>query len=136
MKKIICFAFALLMIVSAVGCSSSDRNVIDMTNYDERLTYLELTKMVEDPKEYDGKKVMLRGMYMVVDNQITGEKINACVVNDETACCSTYIEFELAEGVKMPEMNSKITISGEFEATKQISSYVGKLSNVTFLDQE
>ena len=85
--------------------------------------------MVEDPKEYDGKTVMLKGVFMTGENKMTGQEVKLCVVSDETSCCSTYLEFELPEGADYPEPNSKITLSGEFETYKLASNTYGKLVN-------
>ena len=105
------------MLVSLIGCTAETQaEVIDLTEYDEKLTYIEVEKITKDPMSYSGKTLKFNGVYMVAKNQETGETMNLCVVNDETACCMTYIEFQLPEGTEYPKENEKITLSGNLQA--------------------
>lgn len=134
MKKILCLFSVLLILVSSVACDGKGE-VIDMSNYDERLTYIELTKIVTDPKNYVGNTIKFSGDFVVQENSVTGERSYLCVVTDTTQCCSSYLEFDLGEDAVYPDdypkANTRITISGTLETYKRGSATLGKLVNVT-----
>jgi len=131
MKRIICLLCALLIVVTAVGCTSEPQEMLDFSNYDERLTYIELDKVVRAPGDYVGRDMKLNGVYMTSKNEATGETMHICLVTDDTACCSTFIEFQLKTGAEYPPENTKITVSGNIQTVKRISTTYGILLNAT-----
>ena len=134
MKKIVCLVSVLFILVSCIACGGK-AEVIDMSNYDERLTYIEITKIVADPRNYEGNTIKFSGKFVVEEDSVTGERTYLCVVTDTTQCCSSYIEFDLGEDAvypnDYPKSNAKISISGTLETYKRGSATLGKLVNVT-----
>lgn len=132
MKKFISVLCALVMTVCMVSCAAqTEAEVIDLTDYDEKLTYIEVEKIVKDPESFVGRTIKYNGTYMYEKNNITGENMHLCVVTDETACCTTYLEFQLPEGAEYPKPNTKITLSGNIQTVKRITTDYAVILNAT-----
>ncbi len=132
MKRIISVICAFVMILCLASCAAqTDAEVIDLTNYDEKLTYIEVEKIVKDPERFVGRTIKYNGTYMYEKNNITGENMHLCVVTDETACCTTYIEFQLPEGAEYPKANTKITLSGNIQTVKRVTTTYAVILNAT-----
>lgn len=89
---------------------------VDLTTMSSTMVYAEVNQMVSDPGKYMGKTVRMKGAFNVFEGD--GKNYYACLISDATACCAQGIEFDLAEKRKYPDdypdINSEITVSGEF----------------------
>lgn len=140
MKRIICLALSLLMMLSMVGCGNSDSNStsdqsgetsnnsvekydVDLTKLSSTMVYSEVYNMMTAPNDYIGKKVKMSGNFGVYQDQSTNKYYYACLIADATACCSQGIEFVLDGDYSYPDdypdINSIITVTGIFDTYEE-----------------
>lgn len=120
------FLFALvIMSIIFGGCGEEKKIVpekvlqaekidVDLTKLNANMVYSAVFDMVENPAEYRGKVIKIRGNYFVSHDPAKDEYHHACVIWDATACCMQGMEFELTDG-KYPPNNSEITLIGKFD---------------------
>lgn len=140
MKKLICLALSLLMMLSVVGCSNSDTDPaselnegtssntveeydVDLTKLSSTIVYSEVCNMMTAPDDYIGKKIKMSGNFSVYHDESTNKYYYACLIADATACCSQGIEFVLDGDYSYPddypEINSIITVTGIFDTYEE-----------------
>ena len=94
---------------------------VDLTQLSSTMIYSEVYAMVYEPEQYIGKTVKMRGLFAT--QELDGERLYACVVQDATACCAQGLEFEPAEERVFPddypEPGAEITVIGTFDTYKQ-----------------
>ena len=87
---------------------------VDLTKLSETMVYSAVFDIVENPSEYRGKIIKIRGKYFAFHDPAKNEYHHSCVIWDATACCMQGMEFELASG-KYPPNESEITLIGKFD---------------------
>ena len=90
---------------------------IDLTKMNSTMVYSEVSNMMSNPGDYEGKIVKMNGSFSVYEAQ---ERVYfACIIADATACCSQGIEFLLKNERQYPKeypaLGQEITVIGEFE---------------------
>ena len=89
---------------------------VDLTTMSSTMVYSEVLNMQQQPDQYFGKIVKMKGPFNVTE--LDGNRYFACLIKDATACCSTGIEFDLAGDYSYPddypEKDSEITVVGTF----------------------
>lgn len=107
---------------SAVGQTGEGIDV-DLTTLSSTMVYSEVFNMMTVPEDYIGKKVKMTGSFAIYEDEETGQIYYACIISDATACCSQGIEFALkgdyAYPDDYPELESEITVIGEFETYEE-----------------
>ena len=140
MKKLICLALSLLMMLSMVGCGNSDNDSssdqsgetsndsaakydVDLTKLSSTMVYSEVYNMMTAPDDYIGKKIKMSGNFGVYHDESTNKYYYACLIADATACCSQGIEFVLDGDYSYPDdypdINSIITVTGIFDTYEE-----------------
>lgn len=140
MKRIICLALSLLMMLSMVGCGNSNSNStsdqsgetlnnsvekydVDLTKLSSTMVYSEVYNMMTTPDDYIGKAIKMSGNFGVYQDQTTNKLYFACLIADATACCSQGIEFVLDGDYSYPDdypdINSIITVTGIFDTYEE-----------------
>ena len=140
MKKLICLALSLMMMLSVLGCSNSDTDSaselnegtssntveeydVDLTKLSSTMVYSEVYNMITAPEDYIGKKIKMSGNFSVYHDESTNKYYYACLIADATACCSQGIEFVLDGDYSYPddypEINSIITVTGIFDTYEE-----------------
>lgn len=76
---------------------------VDLTVLDTTMIYAQVSEMVNDPDNYNGKVVRVSGPfdYYVAEN--TGKAYYAVLISDVTACCAMGIEFVLKGDFTYPD---------------------------------
>ena len=87
---------------------------VDLTKLSGTMIYSAVFDIVENPLEYRGKTIKIRGTHFVSHDLAKDEYHHSCVIWDATACCMQGMEFELASG-KYPLNESEITLIGKFD---------------------
>lgn len=87
---------------------------VDLTKLSETMVYSAVFDIVENPAEYRGKIIKIRGKYFAFHDPAKNEYHHSCVIWDATACCMQGMEFELASG-NYPPNESDITLIGKFD---------------------
>lgn len=87
---------------------------VDLTKLSSTMVYGEVFNIVENPSEYRGKTIKIRGTYFAAHDPAKDEYHHSCVIWDATACCMQGMEFELADG-KYPPNETEITLIGKFD---------------------
>lgn len=110
---------------------------IDLTQLGTSLVYSEIYNMEEEPSKYVGKKVKIDGTFMVAYSEELDQYYYLCVVTDETACCSVWLEFVPQDTTfsypdNCPEQESRITVVGEFQTYMEGSDLYCTLKDAVY----
>ena len=123
MKK---FLVVVLMIAafSVGGCGEEKISVpekisaevvdVDLTKLSATMVYSAVFDIMENPAQYRGKTIKIRGTYFAMHDPAKDEYHHACMIWDATACCMQGVEFELADK-NYPPNESEITLIGKFD---------------------
>ena len=87
---------------------------VDLTKLSGTMVYSAVFDIVENPAQYRGKTIKMRGKYFAFHDPAKNEHHHSCVIWDATACCMQGMEFELASG-NYPPNESEITLIGKFD---------------------
>ena len=104
--------------VSLPDTASGDVDV-DLTVLDSNMVYAQVFDMVNSPDNYRGKRVRAKGTLAHTTDDAGTKDYFAVLIADATACCQQGLEFEWAGEHKYPddypELDSEITVTGEFD---------------------
>ena len=122
MRKFFAAMLAAVLLIS--GCGEEKNPVpektlsevvdVDLTKLSGTMVYSAVFDIVENPLEYRGKTVKIRGTHFVSHDPAKDEYHHSCVIWDATACCMQGMEFELADK-NYPPNESEITLIGKFD---------------------
>ena len=118
-------AFFVIMSIIFCGCGEENNSAsekilqaekidVDLTKLSTTMAYSAVFDIVENPAEYRGKIIKIRGTYAKFHDPAKNEYHHACIIMDETACCMQGMEFELSDG-KYPPKEREITLIGKFD---------------------
>lgn len=105
-------------IANVVSEQKEEEPDLDLTELSSTMVYSEVFNMLNEPDNYVGKKIKMRGAFGYYiddeDNYHFG-----CVIADATACCAQGIEFVLTDELvypdEYPEIGTEITVIGDFD---------------------
>lgn len=114
---------------------------LDLTKLSSTMVYAEVYNMMLSPDEYIGKTVKMTGSFTIFQatddyGQVIPDSLYfACIIADAAACCAQGIEFVLegdyAYPDDYPELESNITITGEFQTYEENGRTYVHLVNAT-----
>ena len=110
----------LKSLTKALGVMTPD---VDLTQMSSTMVYASVYNMVSEPEKYKGKCVRMSGTFYNFYDEYTEENINACLIEDATACCQQGVEFVLKDPNGYPADLTPITVTGTFE-TYEKNGYV------------
>lgn len=89
---------------------------VDLTTMSSTMVYSEVLNMMQNPSEYKDKIVKMKGPYSPYYDKATNTAYYNVIIKDATACCSSGIEFLLANG-KYPTMAEcpELCVVGKFK---------------------
>ena len=91
---------------------------LDLTSLSSTLIYAEVSNMMMEPLEYEGKTVKMEGICGTYQDPNTGKKYYACIIQDATQCCAQGREFVLDDDKytesDYPAQGEEITVKGTF----------------------
>lgn len=87
---------------------------LDLTQLSETMVYSQIYNMMEEPGEYLGQRVRMKGKYLYYLAEEQGLEYHVCTVTDATACCLLGMEFVLEEG-SYPQPDEEFTVEGIFQ---------------------
>ena len=124
MKKLLLIILPLIILLLITGCVEEKTPVpekvltevidVDLTKLNANMVYSAVFDMLENPAEYRGKTIKIRGTYFALHDPAKDEYHHSCVIWDATACCMQGMEFELADK-NYPPNESEITLIGKFD---------------------
>lgn len=89
---------------------------IDLTSLSSTMVYSEVYDMMNDPEQFEGKIIRMRGAFAVYEGN--DRNYYACIIADATACCQQGLEFvrvgDPQYPSQYPELGSEITVVGVF----------------------
>ena len=115
MRKI----FATLILCALIMCTNFARAAavdIDLTKMSATMVYSTVFNMVNNPTNFVGKTMRMRGEYTTYPISAT-QTIHACLVRDAAGCCSQGLEFVLSNG-NYPAGANEITVVGTIAVQK------------------
>lgn len=95
----------------------------DLTAMPKQLAYSTASRMNMMSEEYLGKIVKMNGICSIFHDEKRDIYFFTCEINDETACCTLGIEFELDDKYKFPDdfpkEKDEVTVVGVFDTYKE-----------------
>jgi hypothetical protein len=89
----------------------------------QKLAYTTANRMNMMSEEYLGQIVKMNGICSIFHDEKRDIYFFTCEINDETACCTLGIEFELLDDYKFPDdfpkENDEVTVVGVFDTYKE-----------------
>ncbi|MDO4562357.1 MAG: hypothetical protein Q4C12_00840 [Clostridia bacterium] len=129
MKKLICSAMTLVIVLSFSACAgtkkerSENEYDVDLTALSSTMVYAEVYNMMAAPEDYIGKSVKMRGEFSLYQDPETNQLYFALIIEDATACCAQGLEFVLAGDYSYPEdypeLGAEITVAGKFQTYEE-----------------
>ena len=122
---IFCVLYALAFAIPSFAGEnvSTNRIDIDLTRMSSTMVYSMVYKMVTTPKDFEGKRIKMKGVFSSYYDDESKRRFFGCVIKDALACCSQGLAFELAKPRKFPseypDEGTPITIIGTFEFEKE-----------------
>lgn len=99
---------------------------VDLTQLSSTMVYSEVYNMFVSPEDYIGKTIKMKGAFSIYQDETTDKVYYTCIIADATACCSQGLEFvwkgEHKYPEDYPELDSKITVTGEFQTYEENGS--------------
>ena len=133
MKKYLPVLLVLCLTCFSAGCAGKDAPAPvqnsgapdeDLTVLNSIMAYARLAEILENPDDYFGKIIKLRGTYNVSYFEQTDLYYNLVSVGDETSCCQQWLEFvwngEHSYPDDYPEENTSIEIAGVFGSYEEL----------------
>ena len=100
-----------------------DKIDVDLTEMPQKLAYTTANRMNLVSEQYLGQIVKMRGICSIFHDESRDIYFFTCEINDDTACCTLGIEFELLDDYKFPDdfpkENDEVTVVGEFDTYKE-----------------
>lgn len=100
-----------------------DKIDVDLTAMPQKLAYTTANRMNMMSEEYLGQIVKMNGICSIFHDEKRDIYFFTCEINDETACCTLGIEFELLDDYKFPDdfpkENDEVTVVGVFDTYKE-----------------
>lgn len=101
---------------SFTGTSAYDKYDVDLTQLDGTMVYAQVSDILNNPDQYNGKIIRAKGPFSYFQNPDTGDEYFATIISDATACCAQGIEFKLDGEHSYPDdypaLNTEITVTG------------------------
>lgn len=96
---------------------------VDLTAMPQKLAYTTANRMNLVSEQYIGQIVKMNGICSIFHDEKRDIYFFTCEINDETACCTLGIEFELVDDYKFPDDYPKekdeVTVVGIFDTYKE-----------------
>ena len=108
--------------ISSADNSAGDGVDLDLTRFSSTMKFAEINNIYLKPDEYLGKTIKLDGVYFRSYYVETGQYYHYVVVVDTLACCSTGMEFSVADrdsDEMFKEEETPITITGVFSSYEE-----------------
>lgn len=100
-----------------------DKIDVDLTAMPQKLAYATANRMNMVSEDYLGQIVKMNGICSIFHDEKRDIYFFTCEINDETACCTLGIEFELLDDYKFPDdfpkENDEVTVVGVFDTYKE-----------------
>lgn len=107
----------------AVVKNPYDNIDVDLTAMPKKLSYATANRMNLVSEQYLGQIVKMNGICSIFHDEKRDIYFFTCEINDETACCTLGIEFELLDDYKFPDdypkENDEVTVVGTFDTYKE-----------------
>ena len=96
---------------------------VDLSVMSGTVVYSAVYDMLNNPDQYRGQMIKMKGQFMVYDYEDTGNYYFTCLIQDATACCQQGLEFTYREEYKypadFPEPGEDITVCGVFDTYEE-----------------
>ncbi len=96
---------------------------VDLSSMSGTVVYSAVFDMLNNPDEYRGKTIRMRGQFMVYNYEDTGNYYFTCLIQDATACCQQGLEFtykpDYTYPTDFPEPGEEITVTGIFDTYEE-----------------
>lgn len=125
---------------NAENVEESDGIDVDLTTLSSTMVYAEVYNMYMYPDDYIGEIVKMEGTFYVLEVEETGMRYFSVIIEDALGCCAQGVEFELAGDYAYPddypEIDSVVTVIGEFETYEEYGTLYCRLKDATLTISE
>ncbi|MBR1813282.1 MAG: hypothetical protein IJ773_05605 [Lachnospiraceae bacterium] len=102
---------------------STEQIDVDLTKMSSTMVFAEVSNIMVNYESYIGKTIKMGGLYTTMQDENSGKRYFACIIQDATACCANGIEFVLTEDYSFPddypEKGDEISVVGVFDIYKE-----------------
>ena len=96
----------------------------DLTEMGSDMVYAIVYQLMQNPEQYIGKTLKIKGQYYPSYYEPTGQYYHYCIIEDATACCSQGLEFVWEDGNHSfpddyPPESSPIIVTGTYETYQE-----------------
>ena len=96
---------------------------VDLAAMSGTMVYSLVYDMLNNPDDYRGKMIQMRGQFMVYHYEDSGNYYFTCLIQDATACCQQGLEFTYRDTYNypkdFPEPGEDITVCGVFDTYEE-----------------
>ncbi len=115
-------------------------NYLDLSVFSDTVLYSELTNILVQPADYLGMTIRMTGTFQVYYDTAVNSYYYACVVYDATQCCTSGLEFTLADDTleypdDYPEDGDTITVEGVLSQYKEGQYQYLTLADATLIEE-
>lgn len=88
----------------------------DLTELSGIMAYSQVSNILNNPEEYYGKTMRIKGKFNMQTDEVTGNTYYFCIIADATECCAEGMEFTPADkSIQLPDIDREITVTGVFD---------------------
>ena len=99
-----------------------DADTIDLTKLSSTMVYSEVFNMMQEPENYEGKTIVMKGTYRTSYSEETEKYYHFVVIEDATACCQQGMEFILNGSASYPADGTPVIVSGTFKNYEELDN--------------
>lgn len=99
-----------------------DADTIDLTKLSSTMVYPEVYNMMQEPENYEGKTIVMKGTYRTSYSEETEKYYHFVVIEDATACCQQGMEFILHGSASYPADGTPVIVSGTFKHYEELDN--------------
>lgn len=109
---------------------SKTNNIYDMTELDEKVVYMAVSDLIENPELYLGRTIRISGP--CVSQCVNNKTYHTVMFSNETDCSQLGVEFALKDDADYPEDYTTITVTGTFSSYQENGETYYHLSDAEY----
>ncbi len=108
----------IALALESAGVVTSDYD-IDLTTMSDTMVYSQVYDIMVNYTAYMGQSINLVGQFNSLYYEEIAQTLSFVIINDALGCCPQGLELRFEGDVTLPDVNSNISIQGEFTTYKE-----------------